>query len=126
MKNLITKLLLLLFFMGAAFTTEAQIFAKKKMKVGVKTYSFFDDNSKFEMEFKDYKGSLDKYNFYNLDTSLKNQEITIVFDRKTNEWRLPLTYNEAMGIAEKDGDEPLQRLQVPMGIISPAIREKIE
>jgi hypothetical protein len=127
MKNLLTKILMTLAFVFAIVTvSEAQLLAKKKMNVGVKTYSFFDDASKFEMEFKDYKGSLDKYNFYNLETSLKDQKLTIVFDRKSKEWRLPLTYNEAIGIAEKDGEEPLQILQVPMGIISPAIREKIE
>lgn len=104
----------------------AQVFKKSKMPVAVKTYSYFDENSKFEMEFKDFKGSLDKYNFYNLENSLKDQKITIVFDRKLKLWRLPLSYNEATGIAEKDGDEPLQMLQVSMGIISPAIREKIE
>jgi hypothetical protein len=126
MKNLLTKFLLAFALLMASITlSEAQLLSKKKMPVAVKTYSFFDESSKFEMEFKDYKGSLDKYNFYNLDNSLKDQKLTIVFDRKTKEWRLPLTYNEAVGIAEKDGEEPLQRLEIPMSIISPAIREKI-
>jgi hypothetical protein len=127
MKNLLTKILLAFAILMASITiSQAQLLSKKKMPVAVKTYSFFDDASKFEMEFKDYKGSLDKYNFYTLDNTLKDQKITIVFDRKTKEWRLPVTYNEATGIADKDGDEPLQRLEIPMAIISPAIREKIE
>ena len=120
------KYILLLITLLVSVSIQAQVLKKNKMPVSVKTYSFFDDNSKFEMEFKDFKGSLDKYNFYNLETSLKDQKLTIVFDRKLKLWRLPLTYNEAMGIADKDGDEPLQILQVPMGIISPAIREKID
>ena len=120
------KYILLLITLLVSVSIQAQVLKKNKMPVSVKTYSFFDENSKFEMEFKDFKGSLDKYNFYNLETSLKDQKLTIVFDRKLKLWRLPLTYNEAMGIADKDGDEPLQILQVPMGIISPAIREKID
>lgn len=121
------KLILLILCLTACLSlSQAQFLPKKKMAVGVKTYSFFDANSKFEMEFKDFKGSLDKYNFYNLETSLKDQNITIVFDRKQKLWRLPLSYNEAMGISDRDGEEPLQRLEIPMGIISPAIREKIE
>ena len=120
------KYILLLITLLVSVSIQAQVLKKNKMPVSVKTYSFFDDNSKFEMEFKDFKGSLDKYNFYNLETSLSDQKLTIVFDRKLKLWRLPLTYNEAMGIADKDGDEPLQILQVPMGIISPAIREKID
>lgn len=80
----------------------------------------------YEMEFKDVKGTLDKYNFYNLDSASKAQKIVIVFDRKYKAWRLPLSYNEAMGLAEKDGEEPLQRIIVAMSVISPAIREKIE
>ena len=120
------KYILLLITLLVSVSLHAQVLKKNKMPVSVKTYSFFDDNSKFEMEFKDFKGSLDKYNFYNLETSLKDQKLTIVFDRKLKLWRLPLTYNEAMGIADKDGEEPLQILQVPMGIISPAIREKID
>lgn len=123
MKNLILLILCMVLCMSMA---NAQLISKKKMPVGVKTYSFFEENSKFEMEFKDFKGSLDKYNFYNLDNSVKDQKLTIVFDRKLNVWRLPLSYNEAMGISDKDGEEPLQRLEIPMNIITPAIREKIE
>lgn len=104
---------------------QAQIFGKK-MPVSVKTYSYFDPITKYENEFKDFRGSLDKYNFYSLDTSLKSEEICLVYDRKLKIWRLPLSQNEAMGIAEKDGEEPLARSFVKMGIISPAIREKIE
>lgn len=123
MKNLILLTLCMVLCISMA---NAQLISKKKMPVGVKTYSFFEENSKFEMEFKDFKGSLDKYNFYNLDNSVKDQKLTIVFDRKLNVWRLPLSYNEAMGISDKDGEEPLQRLEIPMNIITPAIREKIE
>lgn len=119
------KILLLLLMLTMSVSLQAQIFGKK-MPVGVKTYSFFEPNSNFEMEFKDIKGSLDKYNFYNLDSTAQAQKINIVFDRKSNYWRLPLSLNEAMGIAEKDGEEPLQILAVPMSKISPAIREKIE
>lgn len=123
MKKCILLLLTLALSIGIS---NAQMFRNTKMPVGVKTYSFFDAPSKFEMEFKDLKGSLDKYNFYNLDTAMESQEITIVFDRKINLWRLPLSYNEAMGIADKEGEEPLQRLFPSLGIISPAMREKIE
>lgn len=125
MKPLLKLALVAILFTGATFTASAQLFAKK-MPVGIKTYSFFEQESKFEMEFKDFRGSLDKYNFYHLDSTMQQQKITIVFDRKQSLWRLPLTYNEAIGIADKDGEEPLQRLEVLMGIISPAIREKIE
>jgi len=125
MKTLLKFTLVLLLTFGAAQMASAQLFAKK-MPVGVKTYSFFDENSKFDMEFKDLNGAFDKYNFYQLDSIQKLQETTLVFDRKRATWRLPLTRNEAMGIADKDGDEPLARLYIPLGIISPAIREKIE
>jgi hypothetical protein len=120
--------LILVFILFAALSltpSHAQLFSKK-MPVGVKTYSYFDPISKFENEFKDFNGSLDKYNFYSLDTDLQDQEICTVYDRKLKLWRLPLSQNEAMGIAEKDGDEPLARSFVAMGLISPAIREKIE
>lgn len=121
-----TLLLALLLFAGLALSpAHAQLFSKN-MPVGVKTYSYFDPISKYENEFKDFNGSLDKYNFYNLDTSLQSQEICTVYDRKLKLWRLPLSQNEAMGIADKQGDEPLARSFVPMGIISPAIREKID
>lgn len=127
MKNLLTKLLMTLLVIFAAISvSDAQILAKKKMNVAVKTYSYFDPVTKYENEFKDFKGSLDKYNFYNLDSSLANEEICLVYDRKLKIWRLPLSSFEAEGISEKDGDEPLQRAFVKMGIISPAIREKIE
>lgn len=125
MKNLFTKLTFLIGFILLATISEAQIFSKK-MHVGVKTYSYFDPITKYENEFKDFKGSLDKYNFYNLDTSLQSQDICLVYDRKLKIWRLPLSQNEAMGIAEKDGEEPLARSFVKLGIVSPAIREKID
>lgn len=125
MKNLFSKLSFLVAFLLLATISEAQIFSKK-MPVGVKTYSYFDPVTKYENEFKDFNGSLDKYNFYSLDTSLQNQDICLVYDRKLKLWRLPLSQNEAMGIAEKDGDDPFARAFIPMGIISPAIREKIE
>ena len=60
------KYILLLITLLVSVSIQAQVLKKNKMPVSVKTYSFFDDNSKFEMEFKDFKGSLDKYNFYNL------------------------------------------------------------
>jgi len=121
-----TLFIALILFAGLALSpAHAQLFSKK-MPVGVKTYSFFDKNTSFEMEFKDIKGSLDKYNFYDLDSTAKAQNLTIVLDRKGNYWRLPLSLNEAMGISEKDGENPLQTLVVPMTKISPAIREKIE
>lgn len=127
MKNLLTNLFLAILLMMAAVTvSNGQLLSKKKMNVGVKTYSYFDPVTKYENEFKDFKGSLDKYNFYSLDSSLANEEICLVYDRKLKIWRLPLSSFEAEGIAEKDGDEPLQRAFVKMGIISPAIREKIE
>lgn len=116
----------MLIFLVGMMSAQAQIFAKKKMPVGVKTYSFFEEQAMYQMEFKDFKGSLDKYNFYALDEDVKNNKLTIVYDRKLESWRLPLTYNEAMGISDKDGEEPLQRLEVLLSIISPAIRDKIE
>jgi hypothetical protein len=126
MKTLLKFTLVFLLFFVAIHTTSAQRFVKKKMPVGVKTYTFFDETSKFDMEFKDFNGAFDKYNLYQLDSVQKLQETPIVFDRKLTIWRLPLTRNEAMGLADKDGDEPLARLFIPLGIISPAIREKIE
>lgn len=127
MKNLLTKILLAFAILMASITiSEAQLIGKKKMNVGVKTYSYFDPITKYQNEFKDFKGSLDKYNFYNLPSEMAEEEICIVFDRKQKLWRLPLSSFEAEGIAEKDGEEPLRRAFVKMGIISPAIREKIE
>jgi len=118
----ITLLILSLVF---TLSVQGQIFSKK-ISVGVKTYSYFDPITKYENEFKDFNGSLDKYNFYNLDTSLQNEELCLVYDRKQKLWRLPLSSFEAEGLAEKDGEEPLRRVFVKMGIISPAIREKID
>jgi len=112
----------LILMIGSA---DAQVFSKK-MKVGVKTYSFFDDASLYEVEFKDLKGSLDKYNFYHLDSAVGEKKLCLVYDRKSSWYRLPLTMNEAMGIADKEGDKPLERIYPKMGIISPAFREKIE
>lgn len=121
------KLLLLLLGLVLCLSlSHAQILGKNKMPVGVKTYSYFDPVTKYQNEFKDIKGSLDKYNFYNLPDAMKEEEICIVYDRKIKVWRLPISSLEAEGLAEKDGEEPLRRAFVKMGIISPAIREKIE
>lgn len=128
MKNLFSKLTFLigfLFLMGLSTVSDAQIFSKK-MPVGVKTYSYYDTLSTYDMEFKDMTGKFDKYNFYSLDSAIAYRKQAIVYDRSRSTWRLPLSRNEAMGIAEKDGEEPLAIMFIWMRGINPAIREKIE
>lgn len=127
MKNLFSKILLTLaLIMAVVSFSDAQLLGKKKMPVGVKSYSYYDTLSSYDMEFKDMTGKFDKYNFYALDSAIGYLKQTLVFDRARATWRLPLSRNEAMGIAEKDGEEPLAIMYIWMKGVKPAMREKIE
>jgi hypothetical protein len=117
------KLLFIAAFLVVSLTANAQLFGDK-MPVGVKNYSILVEG--FDLEFKDVKGTLDKYEFGSLDNSLSAQKIVIVKDRKKDFWRLPLTLDEARGIASKDGEEPLERMEIILGEIRAAKRDKIE
>lgn len=117
------KFVLFLFCLIFAVSVQAQIFGHK-MPVGVKSYQITKD--KFPLVFLDVDGAYDPIDFQNLDSTLKAEEGVIVFDRKKNVWRLPLTYNEATGVADKDGEEPLQRLFFVLGEVRPALRQRIE
>lgn len=105
--------------------SEAQIFAKK-MPVGVVNYSYFDSVTKFHVLFKDLKGTFDQYDFNDLPTELIDETYFVVFDYRVNFWRLPVNYFEAMGIAEREGDEPLPRLEIRFNKTKKAYRAKID
>jgi len=117
------KFILFMFAFAFALSVQAQIFGSK-MPVGVKTYQITKE--KYPLVFLDVDGAFDAYDFQNLDSSLKAEEGVIVFDRKKKIWRLPLTYNEAVGIADKDGEEPLQQLFFTLGEVRPALRHRVE
>ena len=117
------KLFLLFAAVLIVFSVDAQIFGKK-MPVGVKSYQITKE--KFPLVFLDVDGAYDSFDFQNLDSTLKAEEGVIVYDRKKEVWRLPLTYNEATGVSDKDGEEPLQRLFFKLGEVRPALRQRIE
>lgn len=117
------KFTLFLFAFAFALSVNAQIFSKK-MPVGVKTYQI--QKEKMPLVFLDIEGAYDGYNFNKLDTTQGAEEGVIVLDRKANKWRLPLTLNEAMGISDKEGEEPLQRVFYTLSEVRPALRQKIE
>lgn len=109
-------------FLLLTFAANAQIFGDK-MPVGTKNYTILVEG--FDLEFKDFKGALDKYDFGSLDTSIAAQNIVIVRDAKRGIWRLPLSLAEARGESIK-GKDPLETMQIPLGEVRVAKRDKID
>ena len=76
--------------------------------------------------FLDTKGEFESFNFNLLPIEAKSEYKVIVYDPKLKEYRLAITPNEAMGLAEYEGDEPLKSYYVEMKNIKQSTRQRIE